>query len=178
MYLRIALIPIWPSRSRDATNTCKKYFYTFRINQVMFTYGERKKERPTFTEFSGKICRFKLTWDRHIKNNEATTMQHMYLRIALIPIWPSRSRDATNTCKKYFYTFRINQVMFTYGERKKERPTFTEFSGKICRFKLTWDRHIKNNEATTMQRNRSAHTAWVWLRCIVVAPFPIWRWKR
>ena len=31
-----------------ATNTYKKYFYTFRINQVIFTYGERKKERPNF----------------------------------------------------------------------------------------------------------------------------------
>ena len=29
-----------------ATNTYKKYFYTFRINQVI--YGERKKERPNF----------------------------------------------------------------------------------------------------------------------------------
>ena len=33
-----------------ATNTNKKYFYTFRINQITFTYGERKKERPTFYE--------------------------------------------------------------------------------------------------------------------------------
>ena len=24
----------------------------------MFTYGERKKAQPTFTEFSAKICRF------------------------------------------------------------------------------------------------------------------------
>ena len=31
-----------------ATNTNKKYFYTFRINQITFTYGERKKERPNF----------------------------------------------------------------------------------------------------------------------------------
>ena len=26
----------------------KKYFYTFRINHITFTYGERKKERPNF----------------------------------------------------------------------------------------------------------------------------------
>ena len=26
----------------------KQYFYTFRINQIIFTYGERKKERPYF----------------------------------------------------------------------------------------------------------------------------------
>ena len=31
-----------------ATNTNKKYFYTFRINQITFTYGERKKEWPNF----------------------------------------------------------------------------------------------------------------------------------
>ena len=26
----------------------QKYFYTSRINQITFTYGERKKERPNF----------------------------------------------------------------------------------------------------------------------------------
>ena len=31
-----------------AKNTYKKYFQTFRINQVTFTYGERKKKRPNF----------------------------------------------------------------------------------------------------------------------------------
>ena len=31
-----------------ATNTNKKYFYTFRISQITFTHGERKKERPRF----------------------------------------------------------------------------------------------------------------------------------
>ena len=43
---------------------------------------------------------------------------------------------ATNTYKKYFYTFRINQITFTYGERKKNGLTFTECSVKICRFLL------------------------------------------
>ena len=33
-----------------ATNTNKKYFYTFRINQITFTYGTRKKEQPNFYE--------------------------------------------------------------------------------------------------------------------------------
>ena len=41
-----------------ATNTYKKYLYTFRINQVIFTYGERKRSDLTFTECSVKICRF------------------------------------------------------------------------------------------------------------------------
>ena len=31
-----------------ATNMNEKYFYTFRINQITFTYGERKKEWPNF----------------------------------------------------------------------------------------------------------------------------------
>ena len=67
---------------------------------------------------------------------------------------------ATHTNKKYFYTFIINQITFTYGERKKERPNFLRnfqsTSAEFCCF----HRHIEN-EATTMQRNRSAHTAWV-----------------
>ena len=33
-------------RIRD--NTYKKYFYTFTINKIIFTNGERKKERPNF----------------------------------------------------------------------------------------------------------------------------------
>ena len=58
---------------------------------------------------------------------------------------------------------------FTYSEsikfhvpivkEKRNGLTFTERSVKICRF----HRHIENN-ATTMQRNRSAHTAWVWCK--------------
>ena len=31
-----------------ATNTYKKYFYTFRINHSTFTYGESNEERPNF----------------------------------------------------------------------------------------------------------------------------------
>ena len=31
-----------------ATNTYKNYFYTFKINQSTFTYGEREKERSNF----------------------------------------------------------------------------------------------------------------------------------
>ena len=41
---------------------------------------------------------------------------------------------------------------------KKNGLTFTEYSVKICRFLLLY-RHIEN-EAATMRRNRSAHTAW------------------
>ena len=36
----------------------KKQIHTFRINQITFTYGEGKKERPNFTKCSVKICRF------------------------------------------------------------------------------------------------------------------------
>ena len=41
--LRLSLRTVW-----YATNTHKNYFYTCRINQITFTYGERKKERPNF----------------------------------------------------------------------------------------------------------------------------------
>ena len=34
-------------RIRDKKST-KKYFCTFRINKITFTYGKRKKERPNF----------------------------------------------------------------------------------------------------------------------------------
>ena len=37
-----------------ATNTDKKYCYTFRINQITFTYGERKKQRPNFYGMVGQ----------------------------------------------------------------------------------------------------------------------------
>ena len=61
---------------------------------------------------------------------------------------------ATSTYKKYFYTFGINQISFTYGKRKKERPNFYGmFSQKPADF-CFFHRHIEN-EATTMQRNRS-----------------------
>ena len=40
---------------------------------------------------------------------------------------------------------------------KRNGLTFTECSVKICRF-LCFQRHFEN-EATTMQRNQSAHTA-------------------
>ena len=46
-------------------------------------------------------------------------LKKQWLRLSLRTI-----EYATNTYKKYFYTFRINQVIFTYGERKKERPNF------------------------------------------------------
>ena len=83
-------------------------------------------------------------------------------------IWPSRLSlrtidYTTNKYKKYFYIFRINQITFNYGERKKDQPDFYGISSQnllisadFCRF----HRHIEN-EATTMQCNRSAHTAWI-----------------
>ena len=33
----------------------KKYFYAFIINQITFTYGEKKKKRPNFGSFFGGI---------------------------------------------------------------------------------------------------------------------------
>ena len=46
-------------------------------------------------------------------------LKKQWLRLSLRTI-----EYAINTYKKYFYTFRINQITFTYGERKKERPNF------------------------------------------------------
>ena len=43
---------------------------------------------------------------------------------------------ATNTNKKYFYRFIMNQIIFTYGERKRNGLTFTEFPVNICRILL------------------------------------------
>ena len=36
------------------TNTNKKCFYTFRINQITFAYSKRKKEQPNFYEMFSK----------------------------------------------------------------------------------------------------------------------------
>ena len=44
-------------------------------------------------------------------------LKKQWLRLSLRTI-----EYATNTYKKYFYTFRTNQITFTHGERKKERP--------------------------------------------------------
>ena len=46
-------------------------------------------------------------------------LKKQWLRLSLRTI-----EYATNTYKKYFYTFRINKIIFTNGERKKERPNF------------------------------------------------------
>ena len=53
-----------------ATNTYEKYFYTFRIYQIIFTYSEMKKKRPNFYGIFADFCRFY----RNIENN-ATSMQ-------------------------------------------------------------------------------------------------------
>ena len=73
---------------------------------------------------------------------------------------------ATNTCKKYFYTFRINQISFNYGERKKEQHNFYR-QVKLCWFPSLSLPHWKKN-ATTMQRKRSAQT--VRLACTKYSP--------
>ena len=49
---------------------------------------------------------------------------------------------ATNTCKKYFYTFRINQISCNYGERKKEQHNFYR-QVKLCRFPSRSHCHIE-----------------------------------
>ena len=54
-----------------------------------------------------------------LKSGHKLRTKKQWLRLSLRTI-----EYATNTYEKYFYTFRINQVTFTHGERKKERPNF------------------------------------------------------
>ena len=54
-----------------------------------------------------------------LKSGHKSRTKKQWLRLSLRTI-----EYATNTYEKYFYTFRINQVTFTHGERKKERPNF------------------------------------------------------
>ena len=54
--------------------------------------------------------------------------------------------------KKYFYTFRINQITFTYGERKEKRPNFYGMFSQNLSISTAFTAILKN-EATTMQRN-------------------------
>ena len=82
------------------------------------------------------------------------------LRLSLRTVW-----YATNTHKKYFYTFRINQITFTYGERKKERPNFYWMFSQNLPISSVFTAILKN-EATTMQRNRSVRTAWLTIKAL------------
>ena len=53
-------------------------------------------------------------------------------------------------------TFKINQVKFTYGERKKEWSNFYGMFSQNLRF-FPFHRHKVENNETTMQRNQSVH---------------------
>ena len=61
-----------------ATNTYKKYFYTFRINQVIFTYGERKKERPNFYRMFSQNLHH-----RHIENERWRYIEGVSSRVRI-----------------------------------------------------------------------------------------------
>ena len=54
-----------------------------------------------------------------LKSGHKLHTKKQWLRLSLRTI-----QYGTNTHKRYFYTFRINQITSTYGERKKERPNF------------------------------------------------------
>ena len=66
---------------------------------------------------------------------------------------------ATNTNKKYFNTFWISQITFTYGERKKERPYFYGMFSQICRILLLsppyWKWSYHNATGVTTSRATS-----------------------
>ena len=54
-----------------------------------------------------------------LKSGHKLHTKKQWLRLSLRTI-----QYGTNTHKRYFYTFRINQITSIYGERKKERPSF------------------------------------------------------
>ena len=85
------------------------------------------------------------------KNGHKLHTKKQWLRLSLRTI-----EYATKTYRKYFYSFKVNLPMV---KRKRKGLNFTECSVNVCRF-LQLHRHIEN-EAATMQSNRSAHTAWM-----------------
>ena len=64
---------------------------------------------------------------------------------------------ATNTYKKLFYTFRINQIKFTYGKRKKERINFCRKFRQILPISAAFTATMKIT-LPAMRRNLSAQT--------------------
>lgn len=64
---------------------------------------------------------------------------------------------ATNTYKKLFYTFRINQIKFTYGKRKKERINFCRMFRQILPISAASTATMKIT-LPAMRRNLSAQT--------------------
>lgn len=64
---------------------------------------------------------------------------------------------ATNTYKKLFYTFRINQIKFTYGKRKKERINFCRMLRQILPISAASTATMKIT-LQAMRRNLSAQT--------------------
>ena len=64
---------------------------------------------------------------------------------------------ATNTYKKLFYTFRINQIKFTYGKRKKERINFCRMFRQILPISAAFTATMKIT-LPAMRRNLSAQT--------------------
>ena len=64
---------------------------------------------------------------------------------------------ATNTYKKYFYTFRINQVIFTYGERKKKRPNFYRMFSQNLLISATFTAILKTKLPGNAKQSECAH---------------------
>ena len=78
---------------------------------------EEGSKRPSKSLKGSKLRRTSnLTF---LKSGHKLRTKKQWLRLSLRTI-----EYATNTYKKYFYTFRIDQVIFIYGERKKEGPNF------------------------------------------------------
>ena len=87
---------------------------------------------------------------------------------------------ATNTYKKYFYTFTINKIIFTNGERKKERPNFYGMFSQNLPISTAFIAILEmelpqcNVIGVRTPPGSEPGTAWVqavcalWLRCIMV----------
>ena len=102
-------------------------------------------------------------------------LKKQWLRLSLRTI-----EYATNTYKKYFYTFTINKIIFTNGERKKERPNFYGmFSQNVPisnAFIAILEMELPQCNAIGVRTPPGSEpgTAWVqvlcalWLRCIMV----------
>ena len=102
-------------------------------------------------------------------------LKKQWLRLSLETI-----EYATNTYKKYFYTFTINKIIFTNGEREKERPNFYGmFSQNLpisTAFIAILEMELPQCNAIGVRAPPGSEpgTAWVqvlcalWLRCIMV----------
>ena len=59
--------------------------------------------------------------------------------------------------QKYFYTFRINQIIFTYVERKKKRPNFYRMFSQNLPISATFTAILKTKLPGNAKQSECAH---------------------